>query len=127
MTALLVEQHPKAYAKLATIQARFPDIAIKTYPADFISIVPEIVGDIPRDAFAFFFIDPMGWGIPLLKLKPMLERPKSEVTFNFMFEFINRAASMTEENTVVGLDELMPYGNWRARVAEAQQGERKTF
>jgi three-Cys-motif partner protein len=121
MTALLVEQHPKAYAKLATIQTRFPDIAIKTYPADFISIVPDIVADIPRDAFAFFFIDPKGWRIPLLKLKPMLERPKSEMTFNFMFEFINRAAGMTEPVTVVGLDELMPYGNWRARLADAEK------
>jgi three-Cys-motif partner protein len=117
MTALLVEQHPKAYAKLATIQTRFPDIAIKTYPADFISIVP----DIPGDAFAFFFIDPKGWGIPLLKLKPMLERPKAEMTFNFMFEFINRAASMTEPVTVAGLDELIPYGNWRARLADVEK------
>jgi three-Cys-motif partner protein len=121
MTALLVEQHPKAYAKLATIQTRFPDIAIKTYLADFISIVPDIVADIPRDAFAFFFIDPKGWSIPLLKLKSMLERPKSEITFNFMFEFINRAASMTEPVTVAGLDELMPYGNWRARLADAEK------
>jgi three-Cys-motif partner protein len=121
MTALLVEQHPKAYAKLATIQARFPDIAIKIYPADFINIVPDIVADIRRDAFAFFFIDPKGWRIPLLKLKPMLERPKSEITFNFMFEFINRAASMTEPVTVAGLDELMPYGSWRARLTDAEK------
>lgn len=121
----LVEQQPKAYAKLAAIQPRFPDIEIKTYPADFLSIVAEIVSDIPRNAFAFFFIDPKGWGIPLLKLKPMLERQKSEMTFNFMFDFINRAASMTDPATVAGLDELMPYGNWRHRLAEAQQGERK--
>jgi hypothetical protein len=50
----------------------------------------------------------------------MLERPKSEMTFNFMFEFINRAASMTEPMTVAGLHELMPYGNWRARLADAE-------
>ena len=77
--------------------------------------MPQIVSDIPADAFAFFLIDPKGWRIPLLKLKPMLARPKSEMTFNFMFEFINRAASMTEPATVAGLDELMPYGDWRAR------------
>lgn len=121
MTALLVEQDAKAYARLATVQARFPDIQIKTYPADFVSVVPEIVNDIPRDAFAFFFIDPKGWRIPLLKLQPMLARQKSEMTFNFMFEFINRAASMTEPVTIAGLDELMPYGNWRTRLAEAEK------
>jgi three-Cys-motif partner protein len=121
MTAFLVEQHAKAYAQLANIQSLFPDIEIKTYHDDFISIVPRIVADIPPTAFAFFFIDPKGWGIPLLKLRPMLARPKSEVTFNFMFEFINRAASMTDPDTVAGLDELMPYGNWRQRLTEAEK------
>src|SRR5215831_14641561 len=121
MTAFLVEQHPKAYAQLSTIQPRFPDIEINTYQDDFISIVPRIVADIPRNAFAFFFIDPKGWRIPLLKLQPMLAREKSEVTFNFMFEFINRAASMTAPDTVAGLDELVPYGNWRARLAKAEK------
>ena len=125
MSAFLVEKHPTAYKKLASIPPRFPDIELKTYPNDFIGIVPQIVSDIPADAFAFFFIDPKGWGIPLLKLKPMLERPKSEMTFNFMFEFINRAASMTEASTVKGLDELMPYGNWREKLAVARQEERK--
>jgi three-Cys-motif partner protein len=122
MTAFLVEQHPKGYAHLSTIQPRFPDIEIKTYPDDFISVVPRIVADIPRRAFAFLFIDPKGWGIPLLKLQPMLARPKSEVTFNFMFEFVNRAANMTAPDTVAALDELMPYGKWRARLAEAEKG-----
>jgi three-Cys-motif partner protein len=125
MSAFLVEKHAKAYERLTSIRPRFPDIEIKTYPDDFIGIVPQIVSDIPEDAFAFFFIDPKGWGIPLLKLKPMLERPKSEMTFNFMFEFINRAAGMTEAPTVAGLDELMPYGDWRARLAEARPNERK--
>jgi hypothetical protein len=50
MTAFLVEQHPKAYTHLSTIQPRFPDIEIKTYPDDFISVVPRIVADIPRRA-----------------------------------------------------------------------------
>ena len=127
MSAFLVEKHPKAYEKLASIPKRFPDIQIKTYPRDFIDIVPQIVADIPADAFAFFFVDPKGWGIPLMKLKPMLERPKSEMTFNFMFEFINRAASMTEAVTVAGLDELMPYGDWRAQLAAARQDERKAI
>jgi hypothetical protein len=66
-------------------------------------------------AFAFFFIDPKGWRIPLARLQPLLARSKSEVTFNFMFEFINRAASMSEPVTVAGLNELMPHGDWRAR------------
>jgi hypothetical protein len=42
-----------------------------------------------------------------------------------MFEFINRAASMTDPDTVAGLDDLMPYGDWRKRLAEAGQSDRK--
>src|ERR1700732_154030 len=121
MTALLIEQKPTAHAKLTTTPPKHPDITIKTYGADFLSIVPKILSDIPSDAFAFFLIDPKGWRIPLATLQPLLARQKSEVTFNFMFEFINRAASMSEPVTVAGLDELMPFGNWRARLAEAEE------
>lgn len=125
MTALLVEQNAKAYARLETLQAMFLEIEIKTYHSDFISILPKIVGDFPASAFAFFFIDPKGWGIPLLKLQAMLARPKSEVVFNFMFEFINRAASMTDADTVAGLNELMPHGDWRQRLAAARDADER--
>ena len=67
--------------------------------------------DIPADAFAFFLIDPKGWRIPLRQLEPMLKRPNSEVIFNFMFEFINRAASIEDPTIVSGLQELMPMAN----------------
>jgi three-Cys-motif partner protein len=119
MTALLVEKDPRAYARLKTVAERFPDITIKTYPADFISAVPELARDIPREAFAFFLIDPKGWRIPLEKLRQLLARPQSQVVFNFMFEFINRAASIDQASVVQGLDELMPLSNWRERLREA--------
>jgi three-Cys-motif partner protein len=95
MTAILVEKDAKAFAKLKTLKAKYPGVEIKPYHADFRNVVPEIMRDIPAEAFAYFLIDPKGWRIPLEKLKPMLARQKSEMTFNFMFEFINRAASMT--------------------------------
>src|SRR5262249_52428951 len=63
-------------------------------------------------------VDPKGWRIPLLNLQPLLARQKSEVIFNFMFDFINRAASMRD--AAKGLDELMPYGNWRQSLADAE-------
>jgi three-Cys-motif partner protein len=117
MAALLVERDAKAFAQLAKIPARYPDIAVKTYPKDFMSVVPTLLKEIPRDAFAFFLIDPKGWRIPLAQLQPLLGRDKSEVIFNFMFDFVNRAASM---KAAVGLDELIPYGDWRRRLAEAE-------
>jgi three-Cys-motif partner protein len=122
MTALLVERDPTAYARLATISPKYPDIAIQTYNDDFIGIVPRILRDIPDEAFSFFLIDPKGWRIPLVQLKPLLARPRSEVTFNFMFEFINRVANINDPNVIKGLDELMPHSSWRQTMQDAEAG-----
>lgn len=120
MSAFLVERDHDAYDKLAQIPARYPDISIKTYPADFLIVLPEILKDIPADSFAFFLIDPKGWRIPLRSLAPMLARPNSEAIFNFMFDFINRAASIKDPAVVSGLDELIPFGDWRSKLDEAE-------
>ena len=120
MSALLVERDADAYKKLAQVPPKYPDIAIKTYPADFLTVVSEILKDIPEDAFAFFLIDPKGWRIPLKILAPLLARPHSEVIFNFMFDFINRAANIKNPDVVTGLNELIPYGDWRATLEAAE-------
>lgn len=116
MSAYLVERSLKAYDSLEAIMARFPDIAIHTYNADFVSIAPRILAEIPHTAFAFFFIDPKGWRIDIDQLAPLLQRPHSEIVFNFMFDFINRAASMRDAKIVAGLSALMPYGSWREQL-----------
>jgi three-Cys-motif partner protein len=121
MSAFLVERDTDAYKKLVQVPARYQDISIKTYPADFLTVLPQILVDIPGDAFAFFLIDPKGWRIRLNSLAAMLARPNSEVIFNFMFDFINRAASIQDPAVVSGLNELIPYGDWRAVLAEAER------
>jgi three-Cys-motif partner protein len=121
MSAFLVERNPDAYKKLVQIPARYQDISIKTYPADFLTVLPQILAHIPADAFAFFLIDPKGWRIRLNSLAAMLARPNSEVIFNFMFDFINRAASIQDPAVVSGLNELIPYGDWRTELAEAER------
>ena len=84
-------------------------------------MLPAILNDIPVDAFAFFLIDPKGWRIPLDALAPMLARSNSEVIFNFMFDFINRAASIKEPAVVSGLNELIPLGKWRTKLDNAER------
>jgi three-Cys-motif partner protein len=121
MSAFLVERDKTAYSRLAQVPARYPDVAIKTHCADFLSVVTTILGEIPSNAFAFFLIDPKGWRVPLKTLAPLLARPNSEVIFNFMFDFINRAASINEPKVVAGLDELIPLGNWRTALAEGER------
>jgi len=121
MSAFLVERDAEAYKHLAQVPARYPDVAIKTYASDFLRVMPDILNHIPKDAFAFFLIDPKGWRIPLKILEPMLARANSEVIFNFMFDFINRAASIDDPGIISGLDELIPHGQWRAKLKEAER------
>ena len=125
MSAFLVERNPMAFSQLATLPPKYPDVTIKPYKGDFIETIPKILADIPADAFAFFLIDPKGWRIPLSKLQSLLAREKSEVIFNFMFEFINRAASMKDEKLVAGLNELMPFGDWREKLESATTSEER--
>jgi hypothetical protein len=67
-------------------------------------------------------MDPKGWRIPLRQLAPLLSRANSEVVFNFMFDFINRAASIGDSTIVDGLAELMPCGSWREKLAAIPLG-----
>jgi len=105
---------------LAEVPKRFPDASVSTYSGDFVGLIPTILNAIPSDAFVFFFIDPKGWRIPLQQLAPLLSRPNSEVIFNFMFDFINRAINISDANIVAGLNELIPHGDWRSKITEAE-------
>jgi three-Cys-motif partner protein len=123
MSAHLVERDATAYARLAEVPQRYPDISVVTHSGDFAGLIPSILKAIPTDAFAFFFVDPKGWRIPLQQLGPLLSRANSEVIFNFMFDFINRAVNIDDANIVTGLNELIPYGNWRSKITEAEERE----
>ena len=118
MKAILVEKRKKSHDALLTLQPRYPDVEIRPFHADFRAIVSQILNEIPQDAFAFVLLDPKGWRIPIATIEPMLSRPNTEVVFNFMFEFINRAASMSAPDIVDGLDELLPAQGWRASLED---------
>jgi hypothetical protein len=38
-----------------------------------------------------------------------------------MFDFINRAVNIGDANIVTGLNELIPHGDWRSKIAEAEK------
>jgi three-Cys-motif partner protein len=121
MFAYLVEQDFVAYSRLAEVPARYSDVEVKIYNCEFLEALPTVLGDIPPAAFAFFFIDPKGWRFRLHDLVKMLQRPRSEVVFNFMFDFVNRAASMKEPAIEQGVDELIPFGEWRKKLEKAER------
>lgn len=118
MTVHLVEKATRPFRELEAVHAHYPDIDFKLYNNDFVSASPSILQSIPNEAFAFLFLDPKGWRIDVGALAPLLKRTNSEVVFNFMFEFINRAASMADQKIVSGLDALIPYGEWRRRLTQ---------
>jgi hypothetical protein len=125
MTAVLIEKSPTAYKELERLPPKFPDVNVIPLNGDFLSLIPTILTKIPADAFAFFLLDPKGWHIPLAKIQPLLSRHNSEVLFNFMFEFINRAASISDPTVVIGLNELLPTGDWREKLASAPNSEQR--
>ena len=127
MRAMLVERRADAFRELQTLQPKYPDIEIRPYHGEFVRLVPTLLRDMLPNAFAFVFIDPKGWGIPISALVPLLRRPNSEVLFNFMFDFINRAASMSEPAIVDGLNALIQGVGWRDRLASAQPEGGKTL
>lgn len=118
MKAVLVEERAKAFAALQQLQPKYPDVEITPLRGDFRELIDTIMAAIPSSGFAFFLIDPKGWRIPMAKLDRLVSRPNSEVLFNFMFEFINRAAAMSAPVTFEGLNELLPVDGWRDALAE---------
>jgi len=114
------ENDPEAYAQLAAAVAPLhnPDkgFEIKTYCGEFEDAVSEIQAFIGR-SFPLIFIDPMGWtGYPFDKIKPLFDRPKCEVLINFMYDFVNRAASMSDRKTIASLDPILGGPNWEERL-----------
>ena len=117
MSAHLIEKDGRAYRNLQAVKAQFPEIEIATHHGSFIDLAPDLRNAISAHAFAFIFIDPKGWRIDMKCLAPLLSRPNSEVVFNFMFDFINRAASIQAPEVKRGLHELIPTSAWRDQLA----------
>jgi three-Cys-motif partner protein len=120
MRAMLVEKSATAFRELTKVPARYPDIEVCPYHGEFVPLVPALLRDMAPKAFAFIFIDPKGWRIDIDNLAPLLRRANAEVLFNFMFDFINRAASMSDAATVDGLNALIKIGGWRERLLSAR-------
>lgn len=97
--ALYVEQKLERYARLERYLKDKTPSGIDASPrhGDFVELRQDILrwcGDKP---FVFFFIDPTKWTpVAVECLKPLLRRSRSEFLINFMYDFVNRAASMSE-------------------------------
>jgi len=116
--ALFVEKNEKSYSRLSKYLAgrKSSRVPAESKKGDFVALRSEIIDWCGKQAFVFFFVDPKGWmEVGAETLKPLLERPRSELLINFQYDFINRAVSMEgmklqiasligEEVDVAGLD-----------------------
>ncbi|KQX20697.1 MULTISPECIES: three-Cys-motif partner protein TcmP [unclassified Sphingomonas] len=118
MTALLVERDSDAYRRLQEVISLYPDIQIRTFPGEFVPLIDDLIKAIPPRAFTFVLMDPKGWKIDMNAVAPLIRRPNTEVVLNFMFDFINRFATMQQQAIQAGLDALLPGTDWRQRMAE---------
>lgn len=98
MRALFIEKDKKAFQRLAAFLNRgtFPEVERECFSGDFVDLRQEILRWCGTTGFTFFFIDPKGWTPVVIDvLRPLLQRRRSEFLINFIYDFINRTASMT--------------------------------
>lgn len=96
---LYVEKDRAAFQRLEQfLKQKTPaDIGSRAIQGDFVELRSEILSWCGDSAFVFFFIDPKGWTqITIDVLRPLLRRRRSEFLINFMYDFINRTASMAD-------------------------------
>lgn len=153
--ALYVEKDPAAFEQLEHyLREHTPSgIEAKGLQGDFVELRTRILEWCGERPFVFFFIDPTKWTpVGVRILNPLLQRPRSEYLINFMYDFLNRAASMSvlkaqmidllgetpevtdlhgeaREKHLLGiyrrnLKRLLP-GTWRARSAYVRVLDRK--
>ena len=78
---------------------------------DFDKTINEMLDSIENLAPTFFFIDPFGFKIKINTLRRIMERPKTEILLNFMFNPIRRFIEVEKiENT---LNDLFGDSCWK--------------
>lgn len=97
MRAMYIELEPRAFSRLELHLACATPAGVEAQciHGDFLELRQRILDWCGQSAFTFFFIDPKGWiPVGVDKLRPLLKRPRSEFLINFMYDFVNRTASM---------------------------------
>lgn len=118
MHASLVEQDAQAFSQLQQIGSHFPEVTVTPYNEDFMTVASQIAAAISPGAFAFVLVDPKGFKLDLVKLKPLISRERCEVVFNFMFDYANRFTSLPQLKYT--FDRLFPGVDWASRITSLE-------
>jgi three-Cys-motif partner protein len=95
--ALFIEKDNAAFQRLSAYLARgtYGEVERDCRHGDFVQLRPNILDWCGTNSFTFFFIDPKGWKPVVIDvLRPLLQRRRSEFLINFIYDFVNRTASM---------------------------------
>lgn len=114
------EKNAQAFEQLRAAVSGFHAPAegfeVKVYQGSFEDAVDDIRAFIGT-SFPLIFIDPTGWkGYAFDKIRPLFEYPKCEVIINFMYDFINRAAWMDDQEIIASLDPILGGPGWQWRL-----------
>lgn len=97
--ALYIEKDEEAFKKLNAFISKSSHLQLDAscIQGDYTQKIDDIVSW-AGDYFTFFFIDPKGWKdvVSPEVLRPLLQIKKSEFLINLMYDFANRAASMSK-------------------------------
>lgn len=106
--AMFVERDRSAFERLEKLCRSVPVEAI-SHHGEFEAHINDATRFATRgpNPFAFVFIDPTGWtGIPLQRIKPLLQVTPSEVLINFMWGHIGRFIDDVDSTAAASFDEL---------------------
>lgn len=114
VNAVFIEKDPASYAALQQAVERYHgSVRATTLPGEFEDNITKIVSAI-KGKFAFIFIDPTGWNVPMDRITPLLLHQPGEVVINLMYDFINRFINASDPSTEASLDRFFGCGEWRA-------------
>lgn len=98
MRALFIEKDKAAFQRLSDFLNRSAPKEVESdcMSGNFVDLRSDLLKWCGSASFVFFFIDPKGWTPVIIDvLRPLLQRRRSEFLINFIYDFINRTASMT--------------------------------
>jgi len=122
---LFVEKRKKAFNRLRGATSEIEDIEISVIHGKFEDKIQEILQFI-GDMFSLVFIDPTGWkGLPLVKIKPLLQHQPGEVIVNFMYDHINRFSDSNGPALQRSFDELFGRTDWREVLKDERRREER--
>jgi three-Cys-motif partner protein len=113
INAIFIEKDLASFAALQeAVERHHGRVRATTLPGEIENNVPQIVSVIDRK-FAFIFIDPTGWNVPMARITPLLQHQPGEVVINLMYDFINRFLNSRDAATEASLDRFFGCKDWR--------------